>query len=144
MKHSLKPKIGDRVKVIYGGIGARCADGAIGIVIEKPFRRPTDYGGEIWEDAAELYIKEDIHGIVFGLCSGYEIEFISPSNLTKDIPNPARDEYFEQLYTLIIHFIDIDIEDGEQEKRTKERILSITYDKVVELQNRIEELETKT
>lgn len=54
-------------------------------------------------------------------------------------PNPARDEYFEQLYALIIRFIDI--EDEEQEKRTKERILSITYDKVEELMKRVQELE---
>lgn len=60
-------------------------------------------------------------------------------NLTKDIPNPARDTYFYELGDLVADYFETSglIETA----KIKERILSISYDKVIELQNRIEELE---
>lgn len=134
-----KPKIGDRIKIIHGGDGARCANGETGIVIEKPFRRPTDYGGELWENQAELYVREDIYGAVFGLCAGYKIDLIVNS-----IPKetfPAREEWFDQLIDLAADYLECPSPRYKisQEPELKEKILSITYDKISELLTRVEE-----
>jgi hypothetical protein len=52
--------------------------------------------------------------------------------------NPAREEYFDQLENI---FADYFCESGVEERKLKEKALSITYDPNVALQKRVEELE---
>lgn len=58
---------------------------------------------------------------------------------SKDL-NPAREEYFSRLCKPFIKYLETSSFD--EEELLKDRILSMTYDKNVELQKRVEELES--
>lgn len=67
-------QIGDRVRVISGGIGALGADGLYGVVVSgkeamQAYARRKSYDGETIENIAELYIRTD-KGNYWGLCKG--------------------------------------------------------------------------
>lgn len=64
------PKIGTKVLMIKGGHGSGGATDLEGVVIKKPYRRPVDYGGEVWDEKAEFYVQGQ-NSEVWGICKGF-------------------------------------------------------------------------
>lgn len=71
--------IGKRVRVIDGGHGAKGCDGKVGIIVDRSSVDFSNYGGACSTDRAECYIMTD-EGYYWGLCEGYEIEYITESS----------------------------------------------------------------
>ena len=61
---------------------------------------------------------------------------IAALNLTKDLPSPGREEYFEQITNLVADYYQ---DDGSHDEQFKKQILSMTFDRIKELEEWVRE-----
>ena len=83
------------VYVINGGNGSLGADGSTGLIIKKPKDKPKGYGGEEWEQQAELYIDCQ-NGNIWGLCKGYKTKPVSQKEVELYLTKIAEQRGFKE------------------------------------------------
>jgi len=85
-------KVGEWVKVVNGGNGALAANGVIGLVMQKPSTKPSNYGGEVWEIKAAIYIDSP-NGYVCGLCNGHILSKPTTEEIQAHLVAIAENKY---------------------------------------------------
>lgn len=82
LNHFLKPKelkIGSKVFVKNGGAGSFGASDLVAVVVteEEAKLDKKNYSGELYEDTAEVYIRDLKTDTYWGLCRGHELVIIN-------------------------------------------------------------------
>lgn len=80
-----KFKAGDVVKIINGGNGSSYLDGAIITIINRPVKKPINYGGQIyeWIDTISYYGETFDKSHTIGLSHHCVLQELTPKEVTK-------------------------------------------------------------